>query len=157
MNIVLSDHTFLVYGEDTENDTLCSGEATPVKSLNNRLKGSFSTFGLNKLHILEPSHKKLLLPVTFYLFCVFLRFLIFHVWGLRGSLQPFSVPFASPRTVLLQKVAFSPPSVPAEGLPLTYALWRETIEGWLFIISSEEQKQESGRYLQEQENGSHCM
>lgn len=33
--------------------------------------------GLNKLHILEPSHKKPFLLLAFYLFCVFFRFLTF--------------------------------------------------------------------------------
>lgn len=68
------------------------------------------------------SHKKLLLPVAFYLLCMFLRFLIFWMGGLRAGLQPFSVAFASSRTLLLQKVDFSPASVPLEGLLFTYAL-----------------------------------
>lgn len=96
--------------------------------INHRLKGSLSTSGLNKLHILEPPHKKLVLPSHF-LSSVFLRFLMFWVGGLRDSPQPFSVPFAPRSTVLLQEVAFLPLSVPPEGPPLTYAFWRETIKG----------------------------
>lgn len=58
---------------------LQSGSHHYKVSINNRLKGSFSTFALwvNKLHVLEPSHKKPFLPFAFYLFCMFFRFLTF--------------------------------------------------------------------------------